>query len=171
MTMISGKRIAIVGLAVAAALAFAPRAAAAPATNAATGSGGHYYLSLGDSLASGYQPIGGSPFGDGYNQGYADRLLKARPRTRRPPAAGQARLRQRNHHDDDPRRLALLRLSRFTTRRGGCVHERPGPYKAFGTRALLPVCCPESRVRGGAGPVTPHRATTRTSILGEEGGG
>src|SRR5215471_2195047 len=35
-----------------------------------------YYLSLGDSLASGYQPIGGSPFGDGYNHGYADQLLK-----------------------------------------------------------------------------------------------
>ena len=35
-----------------------------------------YYVSLGDSLAQGYQPIGGSPFGDGYNQGYADQLLK-----------------------------------------------------------------------------------------------
>jgi lysophospholipase L1-like esterase len=35
-----------------------------------------YYLSLGDSLAQGYQPIGGSPFGDGFNQGYADQLLK-----------------------------------------------------------------------------------------------
>jgi len=39
----------------------------------------HYYLSLGDSLAQGYQPIGGppSPLGfPGYNQGYADQLLK-----------------------------------------------------------------------------------------------
>jgi lysophospholipase L1-like esterase len=35
-----------------------------------------YYLSLGDSYAQGYQPIGGSPFGDGFNQGYADQLLK-----------------------------------------------------------------------------------------------
>ena len=38
-----------------------------------------YYLSLGDSLAQGYQPIGGpgSPLGSpGYNQGYADQLLK-----------------------------------------------------------------------------------------------
>jgi lysophospholipase L1-like esterase len=38
-----------------------------------------YYLSLGDSLAQGYQPIGGpwSPLGfPGYNQGYADQLLK-----------------------------------------------------------------------------------------------
>src|SRR5262249_46072440 len=39
----------------------------------------HYYLSLGDSYAQGYQPIGGppSPLGfPGYNQGYADQLLK-----------------------------------------------------------------------------------------------
>jgi lysophospholipase L1-like esterase len=38
-----------------------------------------YYVSLGDSLATGYQPIGGpwSPLGSpGYNQGYADQLLK-----------------------------------------------------------------------------------------------
>src|SRR6266545_4533436 len=36
-----------------------------------------YYLSLGDSLAQGYQPIGGQPFGSaGYNHGYADQLLK-----------------------------------------------------------------------------------------------
>jgi lysophospholipase L1-like esterase len=40
---------------------------------------GRYYLALGDSLAQGYQPIGGpwSPLGfPGYNQGYADQLLK-----------------------------------------------------------------------------------------------
>jgi lysophospholipase L1-like esterase len=39
----------------------------------------HYYLSIGDSFAQGYQPIGGpsSPLGfPGYNQGYADQLLK-----------------------------------------------------------------------------------------------
>src|SRR5215218_6041140 len=38
-----------------------------------------YYLALGDSLAQGYQPVGGpwSPLGfPGYNQGYADQLLK-----------------------------------------------------------------------------------------------
>jgi lysophospholipase L1-like esterase len=48
--------------------------AAAPAA-----AGDRYYLSLGDSLAQGYQPIGGpwSPLGfPGYNQGYADQLLK-----------------------------------------------------------------------------------------------
>jgi lysophospholipase L1-like esterase len=42
-------------------------------------SGVHYYLSLGDSIAQGYQPIGGppAPLGfPGYNQGYADQLLK-----------------------------------------------------------------------------------------------
>lgn len=80
MTMFSGtKRLAIVGLAVSAALAAAPRVAAAPAAGAATSSGARYYLSLGDSLAQGYQPIGGpwSPLGfPGYNQGYADQLLK-----------------------------------------------------------------------------------------------
>ena len=39
--------------------------------------GVEYYLSLGDSLAQGYQPIGGQPFGSaGYNHGYADQLLK-----------------------------------------------------------------------------------------------
>jgi lysophospholipase L1-like esterase len=39
-----------------------------------------YYVSVGDSLAQGYQPIGGppSPLGDdGYNQGYANQLFKA----------------------------------------------------------------------------------------------
>jgi hypothetical protein len=80
MTMFSGtKRLAIVGLAVSAALAAAPRVAAAPAAGAATSSGACYYLSLGDSLAQGHQPIGGpwSPLGfPGYNQGYADQLLK-----------------------------------------------------------------------------------------------
>ena len=46
----------------------------APAASKAT-----YYLSLGDSLAQGYQPIGGpwSPTGlSGYNHGYADELFK-----------------------------------------------------------------------------------------------
>jgi lysophospholipase L1-like esterase len=76
MTMISGKkRIAIVGLVAAAALAVAPRAAAAQTststlapTNAAAG-GTHYYLALGDSLAQGYQPIDTYPpyyYPDGY---------------------------------------------------------------------------------------------------------
>jgi lysophospholipase L1-like esterase len=48
---------------------------AAPLSRADTGV--EYYLSLGDSLAQGSQPIGGQPFGSaGYNQGYADQLLK-----------------------------------------------------------------------------------------------
>ena len=80
MRMFSGtKRLAVVGLAVSAALAAAPRVAAAPAAGAATSSGARYYLSLGDSLAQGYQPVGGpwSPLGfPGYSQGYADQLLK-----------------------------------------------------------------------------------------------
>jgi lysophospholipase L1-like esterase len=78
MTMLSAKKwIAIVGLAVAAVLAFAPRAAATPAAPAS--SKATYYLSLGDSLAQGVQPIGGpwSPSAPpGYNQGYADQLFK-----------------------------------------------------------------------------------------------
>jgi lysophospholipase L1-like esterase len=45
----------------------------APASRADAGVA--YYLSLGDSLAQGYQPVGGSR-GEGYNQGYADQLLK-----------------------------------------------------------------------------------------------
>jgi hypothetical protein len=40
-----------------------------------------YYLSLGDSLAAGGQPIGGPPFGElppgGYNQSYANQLHRA----------------------------------------------------------------------------------------------
>jgi lysophospholipase L1-like esterase len=80
MITISGKRrIAIVGLAVAAALAFAPRAAAGPAV-ASAGSKATYYLSLGDSLAQGFQPIGGplksGSAPPGYNHGYADELFK-----------------------------------------------------------------------------------------------
>jgi lysophospholipase L1-like esterase len=48
---------------------------AAPLSRADTGV--EYYLSLGDSLAQGSQPIGGQPFGSaGYNHGYADQLLK-----------------------------------------------------------------------------------------------
>jgi lysophospholipase L1-like esterase len=46
---------------------------AAPVSHA--GDADRYYVSLGDSLAQGYQPIGGAR-GDGYNQGYADQLLK-----------------------------------------------------------------------------------------------
>src|SRR5262245_3367200 len=58
-----------------AAIAAALLAAAVPASTAVN----TYYLSLGDSLAQGYQPIGGSwtPLGfPGYNQGYPDQLLK-----------------------------------------------------------------------------------------------
>jgi lysophospholipase L1-like esterase len=46
----------------------------APASSKAT-----YYVSLGDSLAQGFQPIGGPPSREsppGYNQGYADQLFK-----------------------------------------------------------------------------------------------
>jgi len=46
----------------------------APASSKAT-----YYVSLGDSLAQGFQPIGGPPSPEsppGYNQGYADQLFK-----------------------------------------------------------------------------------------------
>jgi lysophospholipase L1-like esterase len=63
-------------LLVTAALVAALVAAAAPAR---ADVGVRYYLSLGDSLAQGYQPIGGpwSPLGfPGYNQGYADQLLR-----------------------------------------------------------------------------------------------
>lgn len=52
---------------------------AALVTVAPAVAGDRYYLSVGDSLAQGYQPIGGpwSPLGfPGYNQGYADQLLK-----------------------------------------------------------------------------------------------
>jgi lysophospholipase L1-like esterase len=74
-----GKRIALVGFAAAAVLATALGAAVAPDARAANGSDNQYYLALGDSLAQGYQPIGGpdSPVGfPGYNQGYPDQLLK-----------------------------------------------------------------------------------------------
>jgi lysophospholipase L1-like esterase len=63
----------LTALAVATAVAVA---CAASVTQARADAGVTYYVSLGDSFASGYQPIGGSPFGDGYNQGYADELLK-----------------------------------------------------------------------------------------------
>jgi lysophospholipase L1-like esterase len=69
MNMIGGiRRLAIVGLAAAAALAVAPgaaRADAAPATAV------HYYVSLGDSLAAGEQLATNENFGD---RGYADQL-------------------------------------------------------------------------------------------------
>jgi lysophospholipase L1-like esterase len=51
----------------------------APDARADADSATHYYIALGDSLAQGYQPIGGpwSPLGfPGYNQGYPDQLLK-----------------------------------------------------------------------------------------------
>jgi lysophospholipase L1-like esterase len=53
--------------------------AAAAAAAARNEEGVRYYLALGDSLAQGYQPIGGpwSPLGfPGYNHGYPDELLK-----------------------------------------------------------------------------------------------
>jgi lysophospholipase L1-like esterase len=53
---------------------------AALATGASAATKATYYVSVGDSLAQGYQPIGGppSPLGvDGYAQGYADQLFKA----------------------------------------------------------------------------------------------
>jgi lysophospholipase L1-like esterase len=62
------------------ALAFVVGALAATAPGAAAASKATYYVSVGDSLAQGYQPIGGplSPLGvDGYAQGYANQLFKA----------------------------------------------------------------------------------------------
>ena len=54
---------------------------AATAPGALAASKATYYVSVGDSLAQGYQPIGGplgSPLGvDGYAQGYANQLFKA----------------------------------------------------------------------------------------------
>jgi lysophospholipase L1-like esterase len=63
-------------------LAFAVSAGALALTapGAFAASKATYYVSVGDSLAQGYQPIGGplSPLGiTGYNQGYADQLFKA----------------------------------------------------------------------------------------------
>lgn len=69
--------------------AFSPALAASPAGAA---SKAVYYLSLGDSLAQGAQPITGPPTnesGAGYNQGYADQLLK---RARNDARYGQLRL-------------------------------------------------------------------------------
>jgi lysophospholipase L1-like esterase len=64
-----------VGLvALVAAVVLATGASSASAASKAT-----YYLSLGDSLAQGYQPIGGPPSAaapPGYDQGYADQLSK-----------------------------------------------------------------------------------------------
>jgi lysophospholipase L1-like esterase len=69
---------ALAALLLTAALAVAAGGAAARAGVADTNVV-HYYLSLGDSYAQGYQPLGGppSPLGfPGFNQGYADQLLK-----------------------------------------------------------------------------------------------
>jgi len=55
-------------------------ALAATAPGALAASKATYYVSVGDSLAQGYQPIGGppSPLGvDGYAQGYANQLFKS----------------------------------------------------------------------------------------------
>jgi len=58
----------------------ATRSTAAAANTASAVDKTAYYLSLGDSLAQGYQPIGGPPvFGGappGYDQGYADQLFR-----------------------------------------------------------------------------------------------
>jgi lysophospholipase L1-like esterase len=62
------------------ALATVAGVVAASAAGASAASKATYYVSVGDSLAQGYQPIGGppSPLGvDGYAQGYANQLFKA----------------------------------------------------------------------------------------------
>ena len=65
----------VVLFALAALVALAVAGGRASAASKAT-----YYLSLGDSLAQGYQPIGGTRSGTviptGYHQGYADQLFK-----------------------------------------------------------------------------------------------
>jgi hypothetical protein len=108
MTIISGKKkIAIVGLVAAAALAVAPHAAAAQAststmapTNAAAG-GTHYYLALGDSLARSTQPNG-----DRARFAGEDRLV----------AAQRVRLRERSVGDDLVARGATSAESRSSVR-------------------------------------------------------
>ena len=63
--------VALVAVAVTSVLAATPAASAASKAT--------YYVSVGDSLAQGYEPIGGplSPLGvDGYAQGYANQLFK-----------------------------------------------------------------------------------------------
>jgi lysophospholipase L1-like esterase len=86
MTAISGtKRIAIIGLAVAAALAIAPGAAAAPAVTLTAlarvdDSPTTYYLSLGDSLAQGFQPNG--DLTHGYAEQFYASLAADQPKLR-----------------------------------------------------------------------------------------
>jgi lysophospholipase L1-like esterase len=68
-------RVSFLFVVLAAALVAVP---GAPGANA-DGSKATYYLSLGDSLAQGFQPIGGPASRSappGYNQGYADQLFK-----------------------------------------------------------------------------------------------
>jgi lysophospholipase L1-like esterase len=63
----------------AAVVAAATVALTAGANTASAASKATYYLSLGDSLAQGYEPIGGPPSSaapPGYDQGYADQLFK-----------------------------------------------------------------------------------------------
>ena len=77
---------------------------------APAGSKATYYVSLGDSLAQGFQVTGGPPSPEsppGYNQGYADQLFKLVPRGRRATPRSQARLRRRDHVDDDRGRHLL----------------------------------------------------------------
>jgi lysophospholipase L1-like esterase len=59
--------------------AVAAMTAATQASPVRAASKATYYLSLGDSLAQGYQPVGGPPSSaapPGYDQGYADQLFK-----------------------------------------------------------------------------------------------
>ena len=133
MTIISAKkRIAIVGLAVAAALAFAPRAAATPAAPAS--SKATYYLSLGDSLAQGVQPIGGpwSPSAPRLQPGLRRSAVQADARPLSAAAGGQARLRRRDD-DDLPLRRRLLPTRGSQLAEAAAFLEEHGEEVAFVT--------------------------------------
>jgi hypothetical protein len=116
--------------------------------------GVQYYLSLGDSLAQGYQPIGGpsSPLGfPGYNQGYPDQLLKlVRDRYEQlrlvdVEGAFSSTIR--------PSSMGFPLTSRASARGRGCVRRRRmGP-----TSTRTPTATPRSRRRSRTSCRDPQR--------------
>ena len=111
----------------------------APAASKAT-----YYLSLGDSLAQGYQPIGcpWSPTAPpGYNHGYADQLFKlTRDRygsSRRSSSAAGARRRRRSasaaicSYEQGSQLAAAVGIPRRIRRGGRLRHDRHRRERRF----------------------------------------
>ena len=125
-----------------------------------------YYLSVGDSLAAGVQPIGepGRPVPD--RPRLRGTAPPDRPRAVSQAGAGEARLSRRDDHDDDRRRHLHLRR-RLAARRGRRVPPRATASSSRSSRSTSARTTSRARPRSASRPASATIQSNLPTILAE----